>query len=180
MLYSQLFGKTSKNITVDADSINAQLLSRAGFIQKQLSGVYNYLPLGLKVLRKIQQIIRQEMDTIGGQEILMPVLSQEKSWITTKRHQMPVLFHLQSQAGTSLVLNPTHEEVVTPLVKKHTLSYKDLPVSVYQIQDKFRDEPRAKSGLLRGREFNMKDLYSFHKDSKDLDSFYQLAQKAYF
>ena len=93
---------------------------------------------------------------------------------------MDVLFHLQSQAGTSLVLNPTHEEIVTPLVKKYTFSYKDLPVSVYQIQDKFRDEPRAKSGLLRGREFNMKDLYSFHKDSKDLDSFYQLAQKAYF
>ena len=180
MFYSQLFGKASKNITTDADSINAQLLSRAGFIQKQLSGVYNYLPLGLKVLRKIQQVIRQEMNAIGGQEILMPVLSQEESWITTKRQHMDVLFHLQSQAGTSLVLNPTHEEIVTPLVKKHTLSYKDLPVAVYQIQDKFRDEPRAKSGLLRGREFNMKDLYSFHQDSKDLDSFYQTAQKAYF
>jgi len=145
MLYSKLFGKTSKNVTVDANSTNAQLLSRAGFIQKQLSGVYNYLPLGLKVLRKIQQIIRQEMDAIGGQEILMPVLSQQKSWITTNRHHMDVLFHLQGQAGTSLVLNPTHEEIVTPLVKKHTLSYKDLPVAVYQIQDKFRDEPRAKS-----------------------------------
>lgn len=180
MLYTKLFGKTSKNITTDANSVNARLLSRAGFIQKQLSGVYNYLPLGLRVLRKIQQVIRQEMDAIGGQEILMPVLSQEKSWMTTDRHHMDVLFHLQSQAGTSLVLNPTHEEIVTPLVKKQTLSYKDLPVAVYQIQDKFRDEPRAKSGLLRGREFNMKDLYSFHKDSKGLDSFYQVAQEAYF
>ena len=180
MFYSKLFGKASKNITADADSINAQLLSRAGFIQKQLSGIYNYLPLGLRVLRKIQQIIRQEMDAIGCQEILMPVLSQEENWITTKRNHMPILFHLASQAGTSLVLNHTHEEVVTPLVKRSTLSYKDLPVLVYQIQDKFRDEPRAKSGLLRGREFNMKDLYSFHKNSKDLDSFYQTAQKAYF
>ncbi|MBU3935090.1 hypothetical protein KJ909_00260 [Patescibacteria group bacterium] len=180
MLYSKLFGKTSKNITIDADSINAKLLSQAGFIQKQMSGVYNYLPLGLRVLKKIQQIIRQEMDAIGGQEILMPALSQEESWITTKRHHMDVLFHLQSQAGNSLVLNPTHEEVITPLVKKYTLSYKDLPVLLYQIQDKFRDEPRAKSGLLRGREFNMKDLYSFHQNVKDLDSFYQTVQKAYF
>jgi prolyl-tRNA synthetase len=179
MRYSQLFGKASKSAPADADSINAKLLTQAGFIQKEISGVYNYLPLGLRVLTKIQNIVREEMNKVDGQEILMPVITQEESWQTTKRDNMEVLFHLKGQGGSNLVLNPTHEEVVTPLAKKYIFSYRDLPVALYQIQNKFRNEARAKSGLLRGREFNMKDLYSFHADEADLDKYYKKVEKAY-
>lgn len=119
MRYSQLFGKTSKSAPADADSINAKLLTQGGFIQKEISGVYNYLPLGLRVLTKIQNIIREEMNQIGGQEILMPALTTEDSWVTTGRSHMDVLFHLKGQGNTNLVLNPTHEEVVTPLAQKY-------------------------------------------------------------
>lgn len=174
MKYTQIFTKTSKNTLGDADSINAKLLTQAGFISKEISGVYNYLPLGLKVLRKIEKIIREEMDKIGAQEILMPALSSIDSWIQTKRDTMDILFRLDN-----LILNPTHEELVTPLVKEFVFSYKDLPTAVYQIQNKFRNEPRAKSGLLRGREFLMKDLYSFHISQEDLDNYYQKVQEAY-
>ena len=180
MRYSQLFGKSTKSVPADADSVNAKLLTQAGFIQKEISGVYNYLPLGFRVLTKIQNIVREEMDKIGGQEILMPVITQEESWQITKRNNMEVLFHLKGQGGTNLVLNPTHEEVVTPLAKKYLFSYRDFPVAVYQIQNKFRNEARAKSGLLRGREFNMKDLYSFHTNEKDLDRYYNIVKEAYF
>jgi len=180
MKYSQLFGKTSKTVASDADSVNARLLTQAGYIQKQISGVYNYLPLGLQVLTKIQNIIREEMNKIDGQEVLMPAMTQEESWITTGRNTMEVLFHLKGQGDTNLVLNPTHEEVVTPLVQKYVFSYRDLPVAVYQIQTKFRNEARAKSGLLRGREFNMKDLYSFHVDETDLNRYYEIVKQAYF
>jgi len=180
MRYSQLFGKTSKTVASDADSINAKLLTQGGFIQKEISGVYNYLPLGLRVLTKIQNIVREEMDKIGGQEILMPAMTQNESWITTGRNNMDVLFHFKGQGDTDLVLNPTHEEVVTPLAQKYLFSYRDLPVAVYQIQNKFRNEVRAKSGLLRGREFNMKDLYSFHVDEEDLNRYYEIVKKAYF
>jgi prolyl-tRNA synthetase len=180
MKYSQLFGKTSKTTVADADSVNARLLTQAGYIQKQISGVYNYLPLGLRVLTKIQNIIREEMDKIGGQEVLMPAMTQEESWITTGRNTMEVLFHLKGQGDTNLVLNPTHEEVVTPLVQKYVFSYRDLPLAVYQIQNKYRNEVRAKSGLLRGREFSMKDLYSFHANEADLNRYYEIVKKAYF
>jgi len=180
MRYSQLFGKTSKTVASDADSINAKLLTQGGFIQKEISGVYNYLPLGLRVLTKIQNIVREEMDKIGGQEILMPAMTQNESWVTTGRNNMDVLFHFKGQGDTDLVLNPTHEEVVTPLAQKYLFSYRDLPMAVYQIQNKFRNEARAKSGLLRGREFNMKDLYSFHVDEEDLNRYYEIVKKAYF
>jgi len=180
MRYSQLFGKTSKTVPADADSINAKLLTQGGFIQKEISGVYNYLPLGLRVLTKIQNIVREEMNKIGGQEILMPAMTSEDGWVTTARNGMEILFHLKGQGDTNLVLNPTHEEVVTPLAQKYLFSYRDLPASVYQIQNKFRNEARAKSGLLRGREFNMKDLYSFHVDEADLDRYYEIVKKAYF
>jgi len=180
MRYSQLFGKTSKTVASDADSINAKLLTQGGFIQKEISGVYNYLPLGLRVLTKIQNIVREEMDKVGGQEILMPAMTQNESWITTGRNNMDVLFHFKGQGDTDLVLNPTHEEVVTPLAQKYIFSYRDLPVAVYQIQNKFRNEARAKSGLLRGREFNMKDLYSFHINEEDLNRYYEIVKKAYF
>jgi len=176
MRYSKLFSKTSKNAIADADCVNAKLLTQAGFISKEMSGVYNYLPLGLRVLQKIQNIIREEINAVDGQEILMPVLSSLESWQKTGRDKSmaEILFCLNN-----LVLNPTHEEVVTPLLQKYIFSYKDLPVAVYQIRDKFRNEPRAKSGLLRGREFNMKDLYSFHTDTAALDKYYDQVADAY-
>src|SRR3989344_905434 len=180
MRYSNLFGKTSKSIQADADSANAKLLTQGGFVAKQMAGVYNYLPLGLRVLTKIQNIIREEMDAVGGNEILMPAMTQESNYVQTGRDKMDVLFHLQGRDESELVLNPTHEEVVTPLAQKYTFSYRDLPVAVYQIQNKFRNEPRAKSGLLRGREFNMKDMYSFHVSQEDLDKYYNQVKQAYF
>lgn len=179
MLYSKLFGKTSKSIQADADSANAKLLTQGGFINKQMAGVYNYLPLGLRVLTKIQNIIREEINAVGGNEILMPAMTQKASYVQTGRDAMEVLFHLTGRDDSELVLNPTHEEVVTPLVQKYSFSYRDLPVAVYQIQNKFRNEARAKSGLLRGREFNMKDLYSFHANETDLDAYYEQVEKAY-
>lgn len=179
MYYSKLFGKTSKSVSADEESINAQYLIRGGFVNKQMAGVYNYLPLGLRILNKIQNIIREEMTAIGGNEILMPTLTQEESYKTTGRDTMDVLFHTEGPGGAKYVLNPTHEEVVTPLVQKYTFSYNDLPLAVFQIQNKYRNEPRAKSGILRGREFNMKDLYSFHASEESLNEFYEVAQKAY-
>ena len=180
MRITNLFGKTAKSVSGDEESINAQYLIRGGFISKQISGIYNYLPLGLRVLTKIQNIIREEMNAIGGNEILMPAITQEESYVRTGRNEMDVLFKFLGQGDAKLVLNPTHEEVVTPLVQKYVFSYADLPVAVYQIQNKFRNEPRAKSGLLRGREFSMKDLYSFHANEKDLDEYYEVVKKAYF
>ena len=179
MLYSKLFGKTSKSVSADEESVNAQYLIRGGFVNKQMAGVYNYLPLGLKVLNKIQNIIREEMVAIGGNEILMPTLTQEESYKTTGRDTMDVLFRTEGPGGAKYVLNPTHEEVVTPLVQKYTFSYNDLPLAVFQIQNKYRNEPRAKSGILRGREFNMKDMYSFHANEESLNEFYEIAKQAY-
>ncbi len=180
MRYSQIFGKTSKTISSDEDSINAKFLIQAGYISKQMAGVYNYLPLGLRVLNKIQNIIREEMNAVGANEILMPTLTQEENYKTTGRDGMDILFRTTGPSEAVYFLNPTHEEIVTPLVKKYTFSYQDLPQAVYQIQNKFRNEPRAKSGILRGREFNMKDLYSFHVDEADLDKYYEKVKQAYF
>ncbi|MEK7652975.1 MAG: aminoacyl--tRNA ligase-related protein [Patescibacteria group bacterium] len=182
MLQSKLFGKTLKNPPKDEVSVNAKLLAQAGFIDKLSAGIYSYLPLGLKVLNKIKQITREEMDAIGGQEILMPTLQPAEPWKTTGRWDDPgkeVMFQFEGRSGKDFGLGWTHEEIVTPLAKKFISSYKDLPVYVYQIQDKFRNEPRAKSGLLRGIEFSMKDLYSFHRDEKDLEKYYQKALEAY-
>jgi prolyl-tRNA synthetase len=187
MRQSKIFTKTKKDISKDEVSINAILLSKAGFIDKTMAGVYSFLPLGLKVLNKINEIIREEMNAIGAQEILMPALSPKKLWEQTGRLEMvDVLFEArganefsQKKNSVSYVLNSTHEEVVTPLVQKYCLSYKDLPFSVYQIQSKFRNEARAKSGILRGREFFMKDLYSFHANQADLEKFYEKSKTAY-
>src|SRR3989344_1009576 len=182
MLQSKLFGKTSKAAPRDEVSINAILLTRAGFIDKLSAGIYTYLPLGLRVLNKIKNIVREEMNAIGGQEILMPALQPKELWEKTGRWTKPgkeVMFQLEDRSGKEYGLGWTHEEIITPLVKKIVSSYKDLPLYLYQIQDKFRDEPRAKSGLLRGLEFSMKDLYSFHTDEKDLEEYYQKALKAY-
>lgn len=180
MRYSQLFGKTAKSAPADAESVNARLLTQGGFVLKQMAGVYNYLPLGLRVLVKIQNIIREEMNAAGGNEILMPALTQEENYAVTGRDTLDILFHLEGRDKAPLVLNQSHEEVVTPLVKHYSFSYRDLPMAVYQIQNKFRNEPRAKSGLLRGREFSMKDLYSFHATEEDLNAYYEKMKAVYF
>lgn len=180
MLQSQLFTKTTKNISAEEKSLNAQLLVRGGFVDKLSAGVHTYLPLGLRVMRKIENIIREEMDEIGGQEILMPALHPKANWITTGRWDgLDVLFKLQGADEKEYALGATHEEVITPLLTKFVFSYKDLPISSYQIQMKFRNEKRAKSGVLRGRQFIMKDMYSFHSNEKDLDAYYEKVTEAY-
>lgn len=175
------FLKTSKTQPSDDPSVNARLLEQGGFVHKEMAGVYSFLPLGLRVLQKVEQIVREEMDGIGANEVLLPALHPKENWDMTGRWQsLDVLFKLESQHGNRYALGPTHEEVVTPLAVPVISSYKDLPKAVYQIQAKFRDEPRAKSGLLRGREFRMKDLYSFHASSEDLESYYDtVATPAY-
>ncbi len=180
MRHSQLFTKTLKEAPKDEKSINAQLLIRGGFVDKLMTGVYSYLPLGFRVFKKIENIIREEMNKIGGREVLLPSLHPKESWQKTNRWQYPEMFKLKSRSGKNFSLGWTHEEIITPLVKKFVLSHKDLPIFIYQIQDKFRDELRAKSGLLRGVEFVMKDLYSFHQDERDLDKYYEKVKKAYF
>ncbi len=179
MKQSQLFSKTLKNAPKDEVSTNAQLLIRAGFVDKQMGGVYSFLPLGLRVLNNISNIIREEMNAIGGQEMLMPVLGPKKVWQTTNRWDIDVLYKLQDKSGRDFGLAFTHEDVVTPLVQKHAKSYKDFPFAVYQIQDKFRMELRAKSGLFRGREFFMKDMYSFHLSETERDIYYETVREAY-
>ncbi len=173
MRQSKLFTKTSRHISADEVATNAKLLTQAGFVKREMAGVYSYLPLGWRVLMKIETIVRQEMNAIGGQEIFMPSLHPKANWLATGRWSaLDVLFKVNSQHGYEYALGPTHEEIVTPLAQTVISSYKDLPLAVYQIQTKFRDEPRAKSGLLRGREFRMKDLYSFHASDEDLANYY--------
>lgn len=180
MKQSQLFTKTLKNISSEEKSCNAQLLMRAGFIDKLAAGVYTYLPLGFRVMKKIENIIREEMNAVGGQEMLMPALQPKANWLATGRWDgLDVLFKLQGADEKEYALGATHEEVITPLFAKFIASYKDLPVAAYQIQTKFRNEKRAKSGVLRGRQFLMKDMYSFHADEKDLDSYYEKVADAY-
>lgn len=179
MKYTEAKIKTLRN--VNEVSKNAELLIKGGFINQLSSGVYTFLPLGKRVLDKIVDIIKEEMNDLGGVEILMPVLHPAENWMTTERYEnLDVLYRFQSYyTKTEHVLGPTHEEIVTPLAKNLVTSYKDLPLYLYQVQTKFRDEKRAKSGLLRGREFLMKDLYSFHVDEKDLDDFYEKSKKYY-
>lgn len=186
MRYSKIFGKTNKT-SKEYDSVNATLLIKAGFIDQTMAGVYTFLPLGLRVLTKIETIIREEMDKIGS-EMLMSALVPNELWETTGRYEgVDVLFKAeganklsQTKNDASYVLSPTHEEAVTPIAKSFNVSYKDLPFAVYQIQTKFRNESRPKSGLMRGREFRMKDLYSFHKSEAELKEYYKVAKEAYF
>jgi prolyl-tRNA synthetase len=188
MRLSQLITKTKKDVSAEDPSRNAQLLTQAGFVNRLMAGVYSYLPLGLKTLSNIENIIREEMCRIGAQEILMPALQPKDIWEKTERwNKLDVLFKLKGAGDRDLALGPTHEEVVTPLVCSYIRSYRDLPqtsdesvsLAVFQIQTKFRNEARAKSGLLRGREFRMKDMYSFHSSQEDLDAFYERATEAY-
>lgn len=181
MRQSKLFGKTRRDISKDEKSINAELLIRGGFIEKHMAGVYNYLPLGLRVFRKVENIIREEMNAIDAQEMLMTALQPKDLWQKTGRwdDMKDIMYQFPDGHGNEVALSTTHEEVVTELAKQQVSSYKDLPFYIYQIQNKFRNEKRAKSGLLRGREFSMKDLYSFHTDAKDLDLYYKRAHDAY-
>ncbi len=179
MRYSKLFGKTKKSIPSDKDSVNARLLTQAGFVEKLCAGVYNYLPLGLRVLKKVENIIREEMNAYGGQEVLMPVLHPISIWETTGRSKSMDEILFRSGPDKEFILGPSHEETITPLAGSFIKSYKDLPTALYQIQEKFRYEARAKSGVLRGREFGMKDLYSFHTDESDLDCYYEGMKDVY-
>jgi len=180
MKYTNILLKTLKESPSDENSRNAELLIRGGFINKEMAGVYSYLPLGLKVLRKIENIVREEMEAIGSSEILMPALSPKANWEKTARwNEVDVLFKLELSGNREIALNPTHEEVVTPLVQTFANSPKDFPKCVFQIQNKFRNEPRAKSGLLRGREFLMKDAYSFHTSQEDFEKYYDMMTQAY-
>lgn len=180
MRYSQLFGKTTSDATKEYDSMSHELLVKAGYVDQVGAGIFSFLPLGKRVLARIESIIREEMDMIGGQEVMMPSLQPKALWETTQRwNSVDVLFKIKSAYGKEYGLGPTHEEIVTPLAKKYVRSYRDLPLYLYQIAPKFRDEARAKSGILRGREFGMKDLYSFHENKKDLVSFYSKIIQSY-
>jgi len=180
MRQSQLFTKTRKEAPADEVAKNAKLLIRAGFVDKLQAGVYTYLPLGLRVLKKIENIIREEMNAAGGQEILMPSLQPKENWQTTGRWDtMDDLYKVSDTSGRENALGPTHEEIVVPLVKQFVSSYRDLPFATYQFQNKFRMELRAKSGILRGREFMMKDMYSFHRDEADFTAYYEKMKGAY-
>lgn len=180
MRQSQLFTKTKKEFPKDEEASNAKLLIRAGFIEKLMAGVYSFLPLGIKVIQNIEKIIREEMNNVGGQELLMPALHPKENWEKTGRWQaFDALYKVKTRDGKEIALGPTHEEIITPLAKKFINSYKDLPAYLYQIQTKFRDEPRSKSGLLRGKEFIMKDLYSFHASQSDMEKFYEKMKKVY-
>ena len=181
MKYSKLFSKTLKTAPSNADTVNHRLLVQAGFVRQVMAGVYTYTPLGLRVLNKISNIIRQEMNEIGGQEVLMPLLHPSAIWKQTGGwDKIDVLFKVHSRTGKDYALAQSNEETVTPLVKEWIHSANDLPLAVYHINAKFRDELRAKSGILRGREFLMKDMYSWHKDQADFDRFYQIVKEAYF
>lgn len=181
MRQSQLLSKTSKQAPKDAQVLSHKLLVRADFIAQLASGVYSFLPLGYRVYQKIAGVVRQEMDKIGGQEILMPTLQPKELWQKSGRwgHMDPPLFVLKDRHKREFVLGPTHEEVVTSLVASRVQSYKDLPLYLYQIQNKFRNEMRFTGGLLRAREFLMKDMYSFHADQADFERFFKKVLHSY-
>lgn len=172
--------QTLKTIPTGSENRATGLLTQAGYIRQEMAGVYNYLPFGLRVLRKIEQIVREEMESIGGQEVWLSGLSAQESWEKTGRwNSIDVLFKLPAANNREYALNPTHEEIITPLMREFTRSYKQLPACVYQFQTKFRNEKRAKSGLMRGREFFMKDAYSFHTSQEDLDTYYETVKETY-
>lgn len=180
MYYSRLFGRTLREAPKDAETINQKLLVQAGYVDQLMAGVYTYLPLGLRVLTRISDIVRHEMDEIGSNEILMPMLHPKANWEATGAwDSVDVLFKLKSRTDKEYALGQSEEEVVTPLARDWVHSYKELPASVYQIHWKFRDELRSKSGLLRGREFLMKDMYSFHETYEDFLNYYEVVKKAY-
>ncbi|EKE19345.1 MAG: Proline-tRNA ligase [uncultured bacterium] len=183
MKQSQLFTKTKKEAPSDEVSINAQLLIRAGFIHKEMAGVYAYMPLGLIVLENIKKIVREEMNAVGGQEVMMTTLQPKDIWEKTDRWddaKVDNWFKTKLVNGTELGVGLTHEEPIVDAVSNYLNSYKDMPFSIYQIQNKFRNELRAKSGLLRGREFLMKDMYSFCRNQEEHEKEYEKIVAAYY
>lgn len=182
MKQSTLFTKTKKEAPADEVAKNAELLIKAGFINKEMAGVYSYLPLGLRVFKKVEQIIREEMNAIGGQEIVLTSLQEKATWEPTDQwndENVDVWFKTKLKNETELGLAVTHEAAITKMLKNFIQSYRDLPKYIYQFQTKFRNETRAKSGIMRCREFVMKDLYSFDIDEKAHLEFYEKSKKAY-
>lgn len=182
MRLSKTFIKTLREAPKDEIAKNGALLSRAGYIHKEMAGVYDYLPLGLRVIENIKAIVREELNKIGGEEIQMATLQNPEPWEKTGRfsdQEVDIWFKTELASGGVLGLAPTHEEPITEMLKSYISSYKDLPLAVYQFQTKFRNELRARSGILRGREFLMKDMYSFHTSEEDLDKFYAEVESAY-
>ncbi len=181
MRQSKLFTKITREFPKDEVSANARFLERAGFVYKNSAGVYTYLPLGWRVIQKIANIVREEMNALGAQEIQMPALVERKYLEQTNRWDIEIGFEVlgKKDKKANFTLGWTHEEVLTAITLKFVSSYQDLPFAAYQIQTKFRNEPRAKSGVLRGREFIMKDLYSFHENEEDLFRYYEEVKKAY-
>src|SRR3990167_3577370 len=169
MRQSVLFPKTKKEAPKGAESVNHKLLVRGGFIDQLMAGSWTLLPLGWRVVNNINQIIREEMNAVGGQEMLMPLLQPKEIWNETGRWDKAdeIMYKLKDARDREYVLSFTHEEIVMDLLRKHLLSYKDLPIALYHFSTKFRNELRARSGILRGREFLMKDLYSIHATEKD-------------
>lgn len=182
MRQSQLFTKTRREAPKDEEAKNAQLLIRAGFVHKEMAGVYAYLPLGLRVVENIKRIVREEMDAIGGQEMIMTALQRKEVWETTDRwsdENVDVWFKSALKSGTEVGFGWSHEEPITEMMKQFIASYRDLPVYAYQFQTKLRNELRAKSGIMRGREFVMKDMYSYNTDEATHKAFYDSVIEAY-
>ncbi len=182
MRRTELFIKTRKDAPADEQAKNAQLLIRAGYVYKVMAGVYAFTPLGLRVLEKIKQIVREEMNAVGGQELLMSSLQRKETWEITDRWNddvVDVWFKSRLQDGTDVGFGWSHEEPIMEMMRQYIASYKDLPTSVYQFQSKLRNELRAKSGIMRGREFIMKDMYSLHASGEDLDAYYNQVIDAY-
>jgi len=181
MLQSKLFPKTKKEAPKEAESINHKLLVRAGFMDQLMAGSWTLLPLGFKVVSKINNIIREELNKTGAQEVLMPLLHPKEIWNETGRWDKAdeIMYKLKDSRNKEFALSFTHEEIFLDLIRKHLLSYKDLPIALYHFSTKFRNELRARSGILRGREFLMKDLYSVHATNKDFWEYYEEVKKAY-
>jgi len=181
MLFSKLLIPTLKDAPQEAEVISHKLMLRAGMIRKVASGIYTWLPLGFKVLKKIENIVREEMDASGAQEVFMPMVQPKELWNETKRWEKmgPELLRIKDRHERDFCLGPTHEEVITDIVRNNVKSYKELPLNIYQIQTKFRDEVRPRYGIMRGREFLMKDSYSFNIDEESLQETYLIMREAY-
>lgn len=181
MLQSKLFPKTQKDAPKDAESVNHKLLVRAGFVDQLMAGSWTLLPLGWRVVNKINQIIREEIDATGALEMTMPLLHPKNIWNETGRWDKAkeVMYQFKDSRDKEYALSFTHEEILMDLLRKHISSYQDFPITLYQFSTKFRNEPRARSGILRGREFLMKDLYSAHTSEKDLMEYYEKVKEAY-
>lgn len=181
MLQSQLLAKTKREIGKDIEPEGYRFLVRGDFVEQLAAGIFSFLPLGLRVLKKIEDMIREEMDNIGGQEVLLPSLQPKEIWQKTDRwdHMDPPLFRVRDRHEKDFALGSTHEEVITKIAAQRIQSWRDLPLSLYQIQNKFRNEFRSTGGLLRNREFLMKDLYSFHADEQDLNNYFERVGESY-